>query len=148
MDQVVTDFLEEHVVCNTPELSHTAPTSNDLNCRVCQKAYKRPTALTKHEQEKHWIVQAEQVSKEQNQKEDKVRNYTHQLLIMLLLRLVHNDGIKHGDGERVIRLYKYFCLYFKVSNCPKYSFACFNSKLKSMRCYLLGWLTRSLGGRA
>ena len=126
--EVITDFLDEHVVCSTPELSHTAPTSNDLKCRVCQKAYKRPTALKKHEEEKHeeekhGIAQAEQLSLEQSQKEDKVRNYTHQLLIVLLLRLVHNDAIKHGDGERVIRLYKYFCLYFKVSNCPKYSFA-------------------------
>ena len=60
---------------------------------------------------------------EQSQKVDNVRNYIHQLLILLLLHLDHNDTIKHGDGGRVIGLYKYFCLYFKVSNCPKYSFA-------------------------
>lgn len=121
--KAITDFLEEHVVYSVPELGHTAPTSNDLKCRVCQKAYKRPTALKKHEEEKHGIVDISQPATEQSQTVDKVRNYTHQLLILLLLRLDHNDSIKHGDGERVIRLYKYFCLYFKVSNCPKYSFA-------------------------
>ena len=30
VDQVIADFLEEHVVYNVPELSDTAPTSNDL----------------------------------------------------------------------------------------------------------------------
>ena len=123
VDKVISDFLDEHVVYNVPELSHTAPTSNDLKCRVCQKAYKRPTALKKHEEEKHGIMEAEQLASEQSLKDDKVRNYTHQLLLMLLLRLDHNDAIKYGDGDRVIRLYKYFCLYFKVSNCPKYAFA-------------------------
>ena len=117
--EAITDFLEEHVVYSVPELSHTAPTSNDLKCRVCQKAYKRPTALKKTRGREDIC----QPVTEQSQTVDKVRNYTHQLLILLLLRLDHNDAIKHGDGERVIRLYKYFCLYFKVSNCPKYSFA-------------------------
>ena len=119
--KAITDFLEEYVVYSVPELSHTA--SNDLKCRVCEKANKRPTALKKHEKEKHGIVDISQPATEQSQTVDKVRNYTHQLLILLLLRLDHNDVIKHGDGERVIRLYKYFCLYFKVCSCPKYSFA-------------------------
>ena len=65
---------------------------------------------------------AEQLASELSQKDDKVRNYTHQLLILLLLRLDHNDAIKHRDRECIIRLYKYFSLYFKVSNCPKYSY--------------------------
>lgn len=122
-EKTIADFLEEHVVYNVPELSHLAPTSNDLKCRVCQKVYKRPTALKKHEKDKHGIMEADRTATEESQKEDKLRNYTHQLLIMLLLRLDHNDAIKHGNGGRVIRLYKYFCLYFKVSNCLKYSFA-------------------------
>ena len=122
VDQVIADFLEEHVVYNVPELSHTAPTSNDLKGRVCQKVYKTPTASKKHEEEKHGIMEAEQLASEQSHKDDKVQNYTYQLLLMLLLRLDHNDAIKYGDGDHVIRLYKYFCLYFKVSNCPKYAF--------------------------
>ena len=58
MVKVIKDFLEEYVVYSVPELSHTAPTSNDLKCRVCQKAYKRPTTLKKHEEQKHGIVEA------------------------------------------------------------------------------------------
>lgn len=32
VDKVISDFLDEHVVYNVPDLSHTAPTSNDLKC--------------------------------------------------------------------------------------------------------------------
>lgn len=45
------------------------------------------------------------------------------MLVLLPLRKNHNDAIKLGDGERLLRLYKFFCLYYKVSSCPKYAFA-------------------------
>ena len=43
--------------------------------------------------------------------EDMVYNYTHQTLVLLLLRLDHNNALKLGDGERVLRLYKFFSAY-------------------------------------
>ena len=75
--------------------------------------------------------------------EDKVKNYTHQLLVMLLLRLNHNDAIKLADGPRLIRIYKYFCLYFKVSNCPKYAFAMLQLEAQ-VNCLLSPRLAHSL----
>ena len=142
--KVISDFLEEHVITNTPELSMTAPISNDLKCRVCSKPYKRPKALAKHELEKHNIrEETVQVQHTAAEKEDRIKNYTRQLLILLLLRADHNDAIKYGDGERVIRLYKYFCLYFKVSECPKYALAMLHLQAQ-VHCLLSPRLAHSL----
>jgi len=142
--RVISNFLDEHVIYSVPELVDTAPTSNDLKCRVCGKTYKRPSALKKHEADKHDIREAESLAlSSKKEKDDKVRNYTHQLLVMLLLRLNHNDAIKHADGARVIRLYKYFCLYFKVSRCPKYAFAMLQLQAQ-VNCLLSPRLAHSL----
>ena len=54
--------------------------------------------------------------------EDHVYNYTRLLLILLLLLHNHDNAIRLGDGARLIRLYKFFYLYFKVSHCPKYAY--------------------------
>ncbi|KAL9977018.1 hypothetical protein ACROYT_G014378 [Oculina patagonica] len=51
--------------------------------------------------------------------QDKVYNYTHQALVLVLLRKNHEDAIKLADGERIVRLYKFFSLFYKVSKCPK-----------------------------
>ncbi len=142
--KVIIDFLEKHVIYSLPELPYTAQVSNDLQCSVCGKNYKRPTALKKHE-EQHGITEpVNQVSNEKLKcKEDKVRNYTHNLLAMLLLRLNHNDAIKLADGPRVIRIYKYFCLYFKISSCPKYAFAMLQLQAQ-VNCLLSPRLAHSL----
>ncbi|CAH3024181.1 unnamed protein product [Porites evermanni] len=116
-----------------------------MQCRVCQKAYKRSAALKKHEEEKHGILDISQPATEQSQTVDKVRNYTHQLLILLLLRLDHNDAIEHRDGERVTGCTNTFV---STSRCPivrNTHLPCFNFKLKSMYCCLPDWLTHSLG---
>ena len=52
--KVITDFLK-HVIYSLPELPYTAQVSNDLQCSVCGKNYKRPTALKKHEEDQHGI---------------------------------------------------------------------------------------------
>lgn len=125
VDKVILDFLDEYVVYNVLELSYIVLISNDLKCRVCQKVYKRFIVLKKYEEEKYGIMEVEQFVLEQSLKDDKVRNYIYQFFLMLLLRLDYNDVIKYGDGDCVIRLYKYFCLYFKVLNCFKYVFVMF-----------------------
>lgn len=39
-----------------------------------------------------------------------------------LIRLNHNNAIHLGDGERVMKLMKFICLYFKIFGCPKYAY--------------------------
>ena len=113
----ITKFVEEHVVHQIPEVS-TPTETKQLQCQICGKKYVRPHALQAHEKKIHAI---EVLPTPEQPKQDHLYNYTHQLLIMLLLRANHDDAIKLGDGARVIRLYKYFMLFFKVSkicNCP------------------------------
>ena len=128
--KVISDFVDQHVLYNVPELPAAPWLSSDLQCSVCGKAYKHPSALRKHKEKEHDIKEPERQfsgkepqGKEPQGKEDKVKNYTHELLVMLLLRLNHNDAIKLADSPCLIRIYRYFCLYFKVSYCPKYTFA-------------------------
>ena len=122
---VIRSFIEQHVINQIPEMSMSAPISNNLTCRFCKKEYAQVPALRKHEEKKHGFkpTVSETADKVPIEGSDKVYNYTHQVLILLLLRLNHNDAISLGDSERIIRLYKFFCLYFKVSNCPKYAIA-------------------------
>ena len=112
--------VKKNVMHQIPEFDAAAPTSNDLVCQFCSKRYKRQSYLRKHEEEKHGhhpetgeLNTGQAVSQE----EDKVYNYTHNLLVLLLLREHHNDG------ERVVRLYKHYTLFFEISKCPKYALA-------------------------
>lgn len=109
--KTIRQFVERHMVNQVPELSPEAPTSNDLRCRECGRRYLRPHALRNHEREKHGIIPPRNSTSISHAGEDHIHNYTHQLLVLLLLRANRNDAIKLGDGERVIRLYKYFVVF-------------------------------------
>ena len=90
---------------------------------ICGKKYVRKTALNKHELNVHGHVSAsEQIPAIDQEREDHVYNYTHQLQILLLLLHNQDNAIHLGDGGRLIQLYKLFYLYFKVSNCPEYAY--------------------------
>jgi len=130
VNTTIRQFVQEHVVNQVPELSTEAPTSNELKCRECGKSYIRPHALRNHEQEKHGITPASSSASHSPEGEDRIYKYTHQLLVLLLLRANHNNAIKLGDGQRLLRLYKYFMLFFKVSSCPKYAIAMLHLKHK------------------
>ena len=139
----IRQFVEEHVVNQVPELSPEVPTSNDLKCRECGRRYIRPHALRNHEREKHGITTTSTSISISCEGQDHVYNYTHQLLVLLLLRANHNDAIKLGDGGRVLRLYKYFMLFFKTSKCPKYAFAMLQLQAQ-VNCLLTPRLSHSL----
>ena len=97
-------------------------------------------ALRAHEMKVHAIEAVPPTPEEP--KQDHLYNYTHQLLILLLLRANH-DAFKFGDGARVIRLYKYFILFFKVSKCPKYAIAMLHLQAQ-VNCLLTPRLAHSL----
>ena len=124
VNSTVHSFVKKYVINQVPELSQDAPVSNDLVCRFCGKKYARPTYLKKHEEQKHGCRSEHSPEITGKSKiEDGIYNYTHNVLVLLLLRANHNDAIHLGDGKRVIDVYKFFYLFYKVSNCPKYAFA-------------------------
>lgn len=144
--EVVKSFIEDHVVANVPELSQKAPTSNDLKCRFCDRRYIRPSALKNHEEKEHNFSAVQHNSGNQPPTEnalDKVYNYTHQALLLLLLRLNHEDAIKLADGGRILRLNKFFCLFYKISKCPKYAIATLHLQAQ-VNCLLSPRLAHSL----
>lgn len=136
----VTTFIQEHVINHIPEVNVV---KNDLKCRECGKTYVQPKSLQNHEMKVHGITTYTPITTSTTEKIDHLHNYTTQLLVFLLLRLNHNDAIKLGDGARVVRLYKYFCLYCKVSNCPKYAIALLELQCQ-VNCLLSPRLAHSL----
>lgn len=142
----VTSFVEKHVMNEIPQLSTDAPTSNELCCRYCGKKYIRPSFLKQHEERQHGHVgQPQLLPTTSTAKEDYVYNYTHNVLVLPLLRRNHNDAIHLGDGARVINFYKFFYLFYKISNCPKYVYATVellaqvNCLLSPRMAYSLTW---------
>ena len=79
----------------------------------------------------------------ESSEEDKAYNYTHQVLLLLLLRMNHEDAIKLADEEIILRLYKLFCLFYKVSKCPKYAIATLHLQAR-VNCLLSPRLAHSL----
>lgn len=53
---------------------------------------------------------------------DGIQNYSRGALGMGLLALNFIDARKHGDGARIIRLYKFMLLHCKAAKKLKYSF--------------------------
>ena len=140
----VRSFIDEHVMNGFREIDlNSTVVEHKLICRYCGKEYARPTYLKKHEEKKHGHLGTS--DDENNTGEDYVYNYTHQVLVLLLLQMNHNNAINLGDGARVVRLYKFFYLYFKISSCPKYAYATLellaqvNGLLTPRMAYSLTW---------
>ncbi len=91
-------------------------------CRYCGKKYVRRSYINKHEQKEHGHLEDDQESTNTITKQDHIYNYTRQVLVLLLLRMNHNNAITLGDGGRVVRTYKFFYLLYKISGCPKYAY--------------------------
>jgi len=59
-------------------------------------------------------------------KNDSVLEYAKEIFSLGLLLMEFIDSIKEGDGERILRCWKYMLLYFKVSHKVKYSIEAFH----------------------
>lgn len=56
---------------------------------------------------------------------DLVNEYACDLLSLGLLLMEFNDGVREGDGNRILRCWRYFLLLFKASNRTNYSIEAF-----------------------
>ncbi|XP_061182759.1 uncharacterized protein LOC133191089 [Saccostrea echinata] len=121
------EFAKRFCVPDTPLLPEYGPQSNSLICRYCNKEYKRPKSLRKHEAKVHGhpdpLYGDTGITEITTQtSEDGVFNYTRLMLNLGLLRMNHNDAIRMGDGEHIMRINQFLVLFYKACNCPKYAY--------------------------
>ena len=55
------------------------------------------------------------------QPHDGVHDYAKDTLVLGLLLMEFNDSIREGDGDRIIRCWKFFLPLFKSTKCTNYS---------------------------
>jgi hypothetical protein len=139
----MTDLDGQHEHLRQVIVAANVPRRQELKCRICQKVYRYPKALSKHEREKHAIETAEQesscVSDSQCSdvvKQDTMYNYACTRLSFGLFIRNFDDAVKEGDGQRIVRCWKFLMLIFKAHGHPKYALAAFQ-----MQANILALLT-------
>ena len=107
-------------------------------CSVCGKLYKYKKAKINHEKKIHSIVQTDEQPanlKEPDLKESERKvvdarfNYACTRLSLGMLLFNFDDEVKEGDGERLLRCWKFMMLIFKAYNHTKYSFAALHMQI-------------------
>ena len=88
-----------------------------LVCPVhdCNKSYKTAAGLKAHVKSKH-PTQVDTVSKKAT-----IAQYCKTALGMFMLAMDFADARKHGDGERIVRLYKFLILHFRAVGKDNYA---------------------------
>ena len=61
---------------------------------------------------------------------DSVQEYAKETLSLGLLLLEFKDGIREGDGNRVLRCWKYFLLFFRATKHKNYCIEAFNIQMQ------------------
>ena len=91
-----------------------------FQCPKCnKKPYKTSKGLKAHINQKHpESLQAEEV----HRNKASIGDYCRTAMGMILLAANFTDARKCGDGERIIRLYRFFTLHFKAANKTKYAY--------------------------
>jgi len=115
-------FVEKHVSLKWPDIGKDAPRSNQHVCIYCGMTFKRIKSLKNHEMSMHNHNPSPFTVSDEDS-EDRVYNYTCLFLLLALMRFEHNDAIRMADGDRMMRINRYFTLIYKHSNCPKYAYA-------------------------
>ena len=103
VQRTVRNFIDKHVVKQMPQQESAAMIDN-MTCRYCGKKYVGRSYLNKHEEKEHGHIEDTQESTNMiTWVQDHIYNYTRQVLVVLLLRINHNNAISLGDGGRVVR---------------------------------------------
>ncbi len=92
------------------------------NCCHCKKSYVYLAAFEKHVKKIH-KQEPQSVPMEPPETNDETYNYGCNTLILGLLLRDIDDAVKHGDGGRIIRVWKYFTLLYKKTGHHNYALA-------------------------
>ena len=110
--------MAEEILCTMVnqfifEKEETEMNDCTLSCPVCKKVFKKVKNVRKHMKEQGHLSPASGF--------DFTLNYSRSALALCFLAKNLIDARKRADGERMIRLYKYCLLYFKLDGRNKYS---------------------------
>ena len=127
-----------------PTIPETGYQSNDdIVCQKCGKKYKLISSLRNHEEtsacntetettlKKKKVVKVKKGSRKQDDTSDRILNYSKTALTLGLLKLDHDDAIKLGDGERILRLDSIMFMHYKRFHCTKYAYGMLETILQS-----------------
>ncbi|XP_071476351.1 uncharacterized protein [Diadema antillarum] len=114
---IMHQFVNEMAIPSNDELSLE---NADFTCQVCQKTYASRKNLLSHQKVKQHVKRKD--DDERKSVVDAVQNYSRCALGMGLLAMNFTDARRHGDGERIVRLYEFMLLHCKAAKKPKYSF--------------------------
>ena len=132
------ELYYERVQTQVTEMNtNTGQDKQSYVCSVCGKLYRYKKAKINHEKKVHSVDQIEEqpgvlkvpVSKEPEKVVDARFNYACTRLSIGMLLFNFDDAVKEGDGERVIRCWKFMMLIFKAYNHTKYSFAALHMQI-------------------
>ena len=108
----------------------------------CGQTHIRQHGLRSHMKKKHSWEPPNSMSAASS-RTDSIFDYSCAALSICLLFRNFENARQHGDGERLIRLYKYFMLYFKLCDKPKYGYHSLRL-LAQVKCLLAPRLSHQL----
>ena len=127
---VLGKIVDKYAVPSSDELKQDSPM---LSCPHCTKKYATQRRLTNASILESSIPSAQQQALATDK--DALFNYSRTALSLCMLAYDFTDARQRGDGERLIRLYKFFLLHFKASKKPKYSYQVLRL-LAQIKCFL------------
>lgn len=104
-------------------------TKNTLPCRAsgCSRTFKYSKCRVNHENEKHDLHIREDTSIQESERrkptEDNIFNYGCIHISLGLMLRNAEDAVKEGDGERLLRAWKFFTYIFRLKGHNKYALA-------------------------
>ncbi|CAB4018776.1 hypothetical protein AC249_AIPGENE19271 [Paramuricea clavata] len=141
-------------VSDLSEAGNIAPATS-FPCRFvsCSRVFKYAKCRINHEKTKYHLTLNESVSNQQTQnteripegKDDCIYNYGCLNIILGLMLRDAKDSVREGDGERLLRVWKYLTFIFRVTGCYKYALAglrliaSVNSLLSPRQAHRLTW---------
>ena len=120
VNMVLEDIVNEYAL---PSINEMKQDTSKLSCPNCKKTYITQRGLQNHMKNIHPGIQEPARPKPgMPPQKDAVFNYSRTALSMGMLAYDFTDARQMGDGDRIIRLYKFMLVHFKAANKPKYSY--------------------------
>lgn len=148
LHQEVIKMVEHFAMQKLPTIDQDIVSCVHYQCRGdnCTKVFPLKAVRKQHEASKHGLGCLDQPSSEASSsgnKEDHKFNYGCVTISLGLLLRNADDAVREGDGERIIRVWKFLMPLFKLHNHQKYALAALRMQAE-MYSLLTGSLAHEL----